>query len=62
MDVLRNEIAQRLYVNEISFIWYNHHQGGVQPNVYTQFEDQKLPRGFMPMEFRISVLVLCTTN
>ena len=35
-------------------------QGGVQPKVYTQFEDQKLPRGFMPMEFRISVLVLCT--
>ena len=37
-----------------------HHQ--VQPKVYTQFEDQKLPRGFMPMKFRFSVLVLCTTN
>ena len=38
--------------------WQDHHQDGVQPKVHIQLGDQKLPKGFMPMEFPISALVL----
>ena len=38
--------------------WQDHHQDGVQPKVHLQFGYQKLATGFMPMEFRISILVL----